>query len=221
MAKIKAKIDYQREAEKVLAYPTYYYQSFRLLDGDMLTPQDQRKELLRLLSVARKRQARLLQSEFAESYAARQKLPKMSELKSERQVSQALADVALMLRSRRSLVSGARAYEAEVQSTLKAHFADVHEVDFESESFSWRQFGRYMQDMKRRGKAKEGFDSDQAVRMFFLARGVGLTPAGLRDNYDKFLERQEELQALYNDNPYGRRNTSGAQMLERLDELSR
>ena len=54
-----------------------------------------------------------------------------------------------------------------------------------------------MQEMKRQGKAHEGADSERAVRMFFIARKVGLTPAGLRDNYDAFLARQEELQQLY------------------------
>lgn len=219
MAKSK---DWQREVEKVLHYPTYYYQSFRLLDGDLLTPKEQRQELRRLLAVANKRQKRLLQSEeFSESYAARVNLPKMRDLRTERDVSRALADVALFIRSRRSTVGGATAYQSEVRESLRETFADMPEVDFDNPDFNWKQFGRFMQQMKKAGKAHEGADSEKAVQMYFIARKVGLTPAGLRDNYDKFLERQEELQALYENNPFGRRNTSGAAMLERLDSLQR
>lgn len=219
MAKAK---DWQREVEKVLHYPTYYYQSFRLLDSDLLTAQEQRSELRRLLAVANKRQRRLQQSsEFSESYAARVKLPRMKDLRTERDVSRALADVALFIRSRRSTVGGATAYQAEVRESLRETFADMPEVDFDNPDFNWTQFGRYMQQMKKAGKAHEGADSEKAVQMYFIARKVGLTPAGLRDNYDKFLERQDELKALYDDNPFGRRNTSGAAMLERLDSLQR
>lgn len=219
MAKNK---DWQREVEKVLHYPTYYYQSFRLLDGDLLTPKEQRQELRRLLAVANKRQKRLQASkEFSESYAARIRLPRMAELKTERDVSRALADVALFIRSRRSTVGGATAYQAEVRETLQATFAGMPEVDFSAEDFNWEQFGRYMQQMKKAGKAHEGADSEKAVQMYFIARKVGLTPAGLRDNYDKFLARQDQLMQLYENNPFGRRNTSGAAMLARLDDLQR
>lgn len=219
MAKSK---DWQREVEKVLHYPTYYYQSFRLLDGDLLTPKEQRQELRRLLTVANKRQKRLQQSEaFSESYAARVNLPKMRDLRTERDVSRALADVALFIRSRRSTVGGAAAYQSEVRESLRETFADMPEVDFDNPDFNWTQFGRFMQQMKKAGKAHEGADSEKAVQMYFIARKVGLTPAGLRDNYEAFLERQEALQALYENNPFGRRNTSGAAMLERLDSLQR
>ena len=219
MAKSK---DWQREVEKVLHYPTYYYQSFRLLDGDLLTPKEQRQELRRLLAVANKRQKRLQASkEFSESYAARVRLPRMAELRTERDVSRALADVALFIRSRRSTIGGATAYQAEVRETLKITFADMPEVDFSEEGFNWEQFGRYMQQMKKAGKAHEGADSEKAIRMYFIARKVGLTPAGLRDNYEKFLDRQDALLQLYNDNPFGRRNTSGEAMLARLDNLQR
>lgn len=219
MAKSK---DWQREVEKVLHYPTYYYQSFRLLDGDLLTAQEQRAELRRLLAVANKRQRRLQQSpEFSKSYAARVKLPQMKDLRTERDVSRALADVALFIRSRRSTVGGATAYQQEVRDSLRETFADMPEVDFDNPDFNWTQFGRFMQQMKKAGKAHEGADSEKAVQMFFIARKVGLTPAGLRDNYDKFLERQEDLKDLYENNPFGRRNTSGEAMLERLDSLQR
>lgn len=214
--------DWQREVEKVLHYPTYYYQSFRLLDGDLLTAQEQRAELRRLLAVANKRQKRLQQSEeFSESYAARVVLPKMRDLRTERDVSRALADVALFIRSRRSTVGGAAAYQSEVRESLRETFADMPEVDFDNPDFNWTQFGRFMQQLKKAGKAHEGADSEKAVQMYFIARKVGLTPAGLRDNYDKFLERQDELKSLYENNPFGRRNTSGAAMLERLDSLQR
>lgn len=217
MAKSK---DWQREVEKVLHYPTYYYQSFRLLDGDLLTAQEQRAELRRLLAVANKRQKRLQQSEaFSESYAARVNLPKMRDLRTERDVSRALADVALFIRSRRSTVGGATAYQSEVRETLRETFAGMPEVDFDNPDFNWAQFGRYMQQMKKAGKAHEGADSEKAVQMYFIARKVGLTPAGLRDNYEKFVARQDELMQLYDDNPFGRRNTSGTAMLARLDSL--
>lgn len=219
MAKNK---DWQREVEKVLHYPTYYYQSFRLLDGDLLTPKEQRSELRRLLAVANKRQKRLQQSdEFSESYAARVNLPRMADLRTERDVSRALADVALFIRSRRSTVGGAKAYQSEVRETLRETFADMPEVDFDNPDFNWAQFGRYMQQMKKSGKAHEGADSEKAVQMYFIARKIGLTPAGLRDNYDAFLSKQDELLALYDNNPFGRRNTSGADMLARLDSLQR
>lgn len=219
MAKSK---DWQREVDKVLHYPTYYYQSFRLLDGDLLSAREQRAELRRLLAVANKRQKRLQASkEFSESYAARTRLPKMSELRTEREVSRALADVALFIRSRRSTVGGARAYQSEVHETLKETFAGMPEVDFDNPDFNWKAFGRYMQQMKKSGKAHEGADSEKAVQMYFIARKIGLTPAGLRDNYDAFLSRQDELLALYDSNPFGRRNTSGADMLARLDSLQR
>lgn len=217
----KRDIDWARKAEGAFAYPTYYYLSYRLLDGDLLTAHEQRAELSRLLSVARKRQARLRESEFKDSWAARVELPKMKNLKSERDVSRALADVALLIRSRRSTVGGARAYREEVSETLQETFADVSEVDFTAPDFNWKQFGKFMQEMKRSGKAKEGADSEKAVRMYFIARKIGLTPAGLRDNYDEFLQRQDEMLQLYNDNPYGRHNTSGAAMLARLDDLSK
>lgn len=213
--------DYQAEAERVLKYPTYYYQTFRLLDGDLLSAQEQRRELSRLLSVARKRQQRLQRSEFAEGYFANMPLPKVRDLQSERDVSRALADVALMLRSRQSLVQGARAYQEEVRETLRETFADMPEVDFDKPDFNWKQFGRFMQQMKKAGKASEGADSARAVRMYFIARKIGLTPAGLRDNYDEFLQRQEQMQQLYESNPFGRRSTSGADMLARLDSLTR
>lgn len=217
MAKSK---DWQREVEKVLHYPTYYYQSFRLLDGDLLTAQEQRAELRRLLAVANKRQKRLQQSEaFSESYAARVNLPKMRDLRTERDVSRALADVALFIRSRRSTVGGATAYQSEVRETLRETFAGMPEVDFDNPDFNWAQFGRYMQQMKKAGKAHEGADSEKAVQMYFIARKVGLTPAGLRDNYEKFVARQDDLMQLYDDNPFGRRNTSGSAMLARLDNL--
>lgn len=219
MAKSK---DWQREVEKVLHYPTYYYQSFRLLDGDLLTPKEQRSELRRLLAVANKRQKRLRQSaEFSESYAARVNLPKMQDLRTERDVSRALADVALFIRSRRSTVGGATAYQAEVRDTLRETFAGMPEVDFDNPDFNWKAFGRYMQEMKKAGKANEGDESEKAVQMYFIARKIGLTAAGLRDNYDEFLARQDQLKALYENNPFGRRNTSGAAMLERLDSLQR
>lgn len=219
MAKSK---DWQREVEKVLHYPTYYYQSFRLLDGDLLTAREQRQELRRLLAVANKRQKRLRESRaFKDSYAARRTLPKMSELRTDRDVSRALADVALFIRSRRSTVSGATAYRAEVAATLGKTFAGVAEVNFDDPDFKWKAFGRYMQQMKKSGKAHEGADSEKAVQMYFIARKIGLTPAGLRDNYNEFLSRQDEMLALYNNNPFGRRNTSGADMLARLDSLQR
>ena len=218
MAKNK---DWQREVEKVLHYPTYYYQSFRLLDGDLLTPKEQRQELRRLLAVANKRQKRLQQSKFAESYAARTRLPRMSELQTERDVSRALADVALFIRSRRSTVGGAAAYQAEVRETLQATFAGMAEVDFTDPDFNWEEFGRYMQDMKKSGKAKEGDNSNRAVLMYFIAKKVGLTMKGLKENYDQFLERQDQLIQLYYNNPFGRRNTSGAAMMARLDNLQR
>lgn len=219
MAKSK---DWQREVEKVLHYPTYYYQSFRLLDGDLLTPKEQRQELRRLLAVANKRQKRLQQSKaFSESYAARVILPKMRDLRTERDVSRALADVALFIRSRRSTVGGATAYQSEVRDTLRETFAGMPEVDFDNPDFNWEGFGRYMQEMKKAGKANEGDDSEKAVQMYFIARKVGLTAAGLRDNYDEFLARQDQLKALYENNPFGRRNTSGAAMLARLDSLQR
>lgn len=217
----KKEVDWARKAESAFKYPTFYYQSFRLLDGDLLTEREQRKELSRLLSVARKRQARLRQTEFSESWAARTDLPRMKDLKSARDVSRALADVAMLIRSRRSTVGGARAYQAEVSETLQATFAEVAEVDFTAPDFNWKQFGAFMQQMKKSGKAKEGADSERAVRMYFIARKIGLTPAGLRDNYEAFVERQQEMLQLYNDNPYGRRNTSGAAMLERLDNLTK
>ena len=219
MAMAKSK-DWQREVEKVLRYPTYYYQSFRLLDGDLLTPKEQRHELRRLLAVANKRQKRLQQSEeFSESYAARVNLPKMRDLRTERDVSRALADVALFIRSRRSTVGGAAAYQSEVRETLRETFADMPEVNFDDPDFDWTEFGRYMQQMKKAGLAHEGAESEKAVQMYFIARKVGLTPAGLRDNYEKFVARQDELMQLYDDNPFGRRNTSGNAMLARLDSL--
>lgn len=219
MAKSK---DWQREVEKVLHYPTYYYQSFRLLDGDLLTAQEQRAELRRLLAVANKRQKRLQQSkEFSESYAARVNLPKMRDLRTEREVSRALADVALFIRSRRSTVGGAAAYQSEVRATLRETFAGMPEVNFDDPDFNWKEFGQFMQEMKKAGKANEGDDSGRAVRMYFIARKVGLTAAGLRDNYDEFLARQDQLMALYENNPFGRRNISGEAMLKRLDSLQR
>lgn len=214
-------IDWARRAESAFKYPTFYYQSFRLLDGDLLTAQEQRQELSRLLSIARKRQRRLQKSEFSESWAARVDLPRMKDLKTPREVSRALADIAMLIRSRRSTVSGERAYQAEVSETLKATFSDVAEVDFTAPEFNWKQFGQFMQQMKKSGKAKEGADSARVVRMYFVARKIGLTPAGLRDNYEEFVKRQDEMLQLYRQNPYGRRNTSGAAMLERLDKLSK
>ena len=214
-----AKINTKKQAESVLSYPGYYYLPQELLEGDILTPQEQLAELRKLLPVARKRQRRLRSSEFSESYAAQVQLPSLKEIKTDRDISKALSDVALFIRSRRSLVTGAREYRAETVKTLKERFKGAVEVDFEDEGFNWKQFGRYMYDMKRRGKAHEGADSETAVRMFFVAKKVGLTPAGLRDNYDKFLARQDELQQLYENNPFGRRNVSGERMLKRLDEL--
>lgn len=215
----RRKLDAQRAAEAALRYPTYYYLPFNLLDNDILTAEEQRAELARLLPIARKRQKRLQRSEFADTYSAKVKLPSLRELKTERAVSAALADVSLFIASRRSLVRGAREYQQDVQETLQETFKDVAEVDFTSEDFNWKQFGRYMQQMKRLGKASEGADSERAVKMFFIAKKVGLTPAGLRDNYDAFLQRQGELQQLYDNNPFGRRNVSGEKMLQRLDNL--
>lgn len=218
MAK-KAKFDAQRAAESVLKYPSFYYLPWQLLDGDVLSSGEQLAELKRLLPIARGRQRRLQRSEFAETYAATIDLPKLSSLRTPRDVSAALTDVANFIKSRRSLVRGAREYQQDVVDTLQSTFADVAEVDFTDENFNWRQFGQFMAQMKKLGKASEGADSERAVRMYFIARGVGLTPAGLRDNYEQFLARQDELQQLYNNNPYGRRNTSGAAMLHRLDDL--
>ena len=215
----RKKLDAQREAEKVLKYPTYYYLPFNLLDGDILTAEEQRAELKRLLPIARKRQKRLRESEFADTYSAKVQLPTLRELKTERSVSSALAEVSLFIGSRRSLVRGAREYQQDVKDTLEQTFKDVAEVDFSDESFNWKQFGRYMQQMKRLGKASEGADSERAVKMFFIAKKVGLTPAGLRDNYDKFLEQQSALQQLYENNPFGRRNVSGEKMHQRLESL--
>ena len=213
------KSDAQKQAESVLKYPSYYYLPFNLLETDTFSATEQYVELRRLLPIARKRQSRLRKSEFSDTYAATVKLPSLKELHTIRDVSKALADVAHFIKSRGSLVSGAREYRQEVTETLQETFADVAEVDFTDESFNWKQFGRFMQEMKRQGKAHEGADSERAVRMFFIARKVGLTPAGLRDNYDAFLARQEELQQLYENNPYGRRNVSGETMLQRLDNM--
>ena len=213
------KLQYQRELEKAFSYPSYYYLSFQLLEGDLLTPAEQRAELKHLLSVARSRQVLLRKSEFANSPRAKQNLPKLSMLKNDRDVSNALAEVATFISSRRSTVEGARMYREDVMSTLNRTFAEDSEVDFSDPNFNWKAFGRYMQDMRRLGKTNEGGDSERAVRMYFIAKGTGLTPAGLRDNYEEFLARQDELKALYENNPYGRRNISGEHMLQRLDEL--
>lgn len=203
----------------VLKYPTFYYLPYQLLDGDVLTEREQREELSRLLSIARKRQRRLQQSEFSDSYNARVHLPSMKELRSSRDVSRALADVALFIRARTGSVTGAREYRAEVVETLQTTFEGVAEVDFTDPGFNWKMFGQYMRDMKRAGKANEGADSERAVRMFFIGRKVGLTAKGLRENYDAFLQRQDELAALAANNPYGRTNISGANMLARLDAI--
>ena len=215
----KKRRDAQHQAESVLKYPSYYYLPFNLLETDVFSTQEQLTELKRLLPIARKRQSRLRQSEFSDTYAATVKLPKLRELSTGRDVSKALADVAHFIKSRTSLVSGAREYREDVTETLQETFAGVAEVDFTDEGFNWKAFGRFMQEMKRQGKAHEGADSERAVRMYFIARKVGLTPAGLRDNYEAFLERQSELRQLYEHNPYGRRNVSGETMLRRLDEM--
>lgn len=217
----RKKSDAQRQAESVLRYPSYYYLPFNLIESDALSAQEQLAELRRLLPTARKRQQRLRQSEFKDISTATMQLPRLKNLRTPREVSKALADVALFIKSRRSLVTGAREYQQDVIETLQETFSGVAEVDFTDKGFNWKQFGRYMQQMKRLGKAHEGADSERAVRMYFVARKIGLTPAGLRDNYDEFLARQDELMQLYNNNPYGRANTSGEQMLARLDQLRR
>ena len=213
--------DVQKQAESVLKYPGYYYLPFNLKDSDILTPEEQLSELRRLLPIARKRQSRLQKSAYADTYAAKVQLPRIKNLRTSRDVSNALTEVANFIKSRRSLVTGAREYQQDVAETLQSTFADVAEVDFTDESFNWKQFGTFMQQMKRLGKAHEGVDSERAVRMYFIARKVGLTPAGLRDNYEKFLERQAELRELYDNNPYGRRNVSGENMLQRLEQMRR
>ena len=213
------KIDMQREVEKAFNYPSYYYLRQPLLDGDLLTPEEQREELRHLLRVAHARQQHLRRSRFADREAAQTRLPSMKSLTTSRAIANALADVSLFIRSRRSTVRGAEQYEAEIRESLSATFRNNPEVNFNDPNFNWEQFGRYMWDLKKAGKASEGQASQQAVKMYFLARGVGLTAAGLRDNYEKFLDREAELRALYKENPYGRRNTSGAKMLERLDNM--
>ena len=220
MAK-KIKIDMQKEVEKAFSYPSYYYYKQPLLDGDMLTPEEQRQELRHLLKVARSRQAHLRKSRFAGREAATMQLPKMSELKTPRAISGALADVALFIRSRRSTVRGAEQYEAEIVETLSKTFKENTEVDFSDPNFPWQKFGQYMWDLKKAGKASPGQASAQAVRLFFLAKGTGLTLRGLQDNYEKFQAKEEELRALYKDNPFGKRLTSGDNMLNRLYMLNK
>lgn len=213
------KSTYQRELEKAYNYPSYYYLPHQLLEGDLLTPEEQREELRHLLSVARSRQTQLRKSEFANEALAKKTLPKISQLKTNREISYALADVARFIHSRLSTVVGARMYNDDIVSTLNKTFRADDTVDFSNPNFNWKQFSRYMEQMRKLGKADEGAASEQAIKMYFLARGVGLTPAGLRDNYEEFVQRQGELRKLYEDNPYGRRNTSGEKMLARLDDL--
>ena len=110
--------DAQHQAESVLRYPSYYYLPFNLLETDIFTATEQYMELKRLLPIARKRQARLRQSEFSDTYAATVKLPALKEMHTVRDVSKALADVAHFIKSRRSLVSGAREYQKDVADTL-------------------------------------------------------------------------------------------------------
>ena len=148
-------------------------------------------------------------------------LPKMSELKTPRAISGALADVALFIRSRRSTVRGAEQYEAEIVETLSKTFKENTEVDFSDPNFPWQKFGQYMWDLKKAGKASPGQASAQAVRLFFLAKGTGLTLRGLQDNYEKFQAKEDELRALYKDNPFGKRLTSGDNMLNRLYMLNK
>ena len=217
---MKRKTDMQREVEKALSYPGYYYLPYNLLEGDILTPEEQRAELKHLLRVARSRQAHLRKNpRFAESRAAREVLPKINELKTDRAISRALSDVAEFIRSRRSTVRGAKEYEEDIIETLSVTFEHDREVDFTDPSFNWDQFGRFMQQMKKAGKANEGEDSQRAVKLYFLAKGVGLSLKGLRDNYDTFKQRQDELVYLYHNNPYGKRSTTGEKMLERLDNI--
>lgn len=215
----RKKLDAQREAEKVLGYPGFYYQPYNLMESDLLTMPEQRAELKRLLHIARNRQRRLQRSEFKDTQAANWELPKLKDLTTDRDVSKALLDVSMFIRSRRSILRGAREYREDVIETLHTTFADVAEVDFSDPSFNWDQFGQFMRDMVKAGKASKGADSQQVVKMYFIARRIGLTPAGLRDNYEKFEARQNELLALYQNNPYGRRNISGENMLKRLDEI--
>lgn len=184
----------------------YSYFAYTPAGIDSLSPHEIRAEYIRLRAIAQKRIKRL---EAAGFRAPVVNMPFVKGL-TPGQLANALADVAIFIRSAGSTVSGRREQIASREKTLREHYP---EIDWDS--IDMADFYAYMEAYNAK-YSNVIYPSDGAVTLYAVAKGRGMTTASLKKDMAYWHANMEQLE---NYNPPNARQASSATIRKRIEGL--
>lgn len=185
----------------------YSYFTYTPAGIDTLTPQEIRAEYSRLRAIAQKRIKRLQAAGFRTPNV---NLPFVKGL-TPGQLANALADVAIFIRARGSTVSGRREEIAQRENTLRQHYPEIDWDDIDMDDFF-----EYMEAYNDRYGNKIIYPSDEAVTLYAVAKGKGMTTASLKKDMSFWHANREKLEAY---EPPNNRRASSTTIRNRIEGL--
>lgn len=174
---------------------------------DTLSPQEIRAEYSRLRAIAQKRIKRLQAAGFKTPNVS---LPAVKGL-TPGQLANALMDVTRFIRARGSTVSGRREEIAAREKTLRQHYPEIDWDDIDMDDFY-----EYMEAYNER-YSNVIYPSDEAVTLYAVAKGKGMTTASLKKDMAYWHANQEQLEDY---EPPNTRQASSATIRKRIEGLT-
>ena len=144
---------------------------------------DVRKEYSRLRSIWRKRYERLLQSDYKDINLVTdrpiQRYKKLKDITSDREIYHLLSELATIMASDRTIITGLKKYEKEQMK----HINDVYGTELKTHE-DLLNFGRFMEQL-RDFASDRIYDSDFAVDLY--SNGEKLSTGKMLELYKEFL----------------------------------
>lgn len=185
----------------------YSYFTYTPAGIDTLSPQEIRTEYSRLRAIAQKRIKRLQAAGFKTPNVS---LPAVKGL-TPGQLANALMDVTRFIRARGSTVSGRREEIAAREKTLRQHYPEIDWDDINMDDFY-----EYMEAYNER-YSNVIYPSDEAVTLYAVAKGKGMTTASLKKDMAYWHANQEKLEDY---EPPNTRQASSATIRKRIEGLT-
>lgn len=170
------------------SYPDEYYYPEALKSG-VLTVEEMRKEYSRLRKLANQRLAALGRSEFSEHQSYLRNVGRfvpLAQITSERELVYKLYELKKFTSAKSGSVSGLRSIRKQTIET----FHDRGWTFINNSNI--KEFGDFMEECRLRGY-RQLYGSERCGELFRAAKGKGVTPAELFDDFAFWMKNREEL----------------------------